>query len=128
MTDLIGKICSAIAQQEGWWAAPSGTSPNTPQRLNNPGDLRAAPWLPHATIVNGYWEADSAAQGIAGLYHQVALNVARGYSLKQLINAWAPAGDGANDPQGYLAHVMAWTGIENADQPLQELLELTKPV
>ncbi len=127
MTNLIGKLCAAIAQQEGWNAPTSaGATPNLPQRNRNPGDLRAAPWLAHATIVNGYWVADSVAQGIAGLYYQVALNVARGYSLRKLITAWAPASDG-NDPQSYLAHVMTWTGIQNADQPLQELLELTKP-
>ena len=121
MTGLLDLICSAIARQEGWWASGS-----RPAKLHNPGDLRAAPWLPVPTIINGYWEAESDAQGIAGLYHQVALDVARGCTLRQLILKWAPSSDG-NDPTAYLEHVMAWTGIVNADAPLASLLELKFP-
>ncbi len=124
MTNLIGKLCAAIAQQEGWNAPTSaGATPNLPQRNRNPGDLRAAPWLAHATIVNGYWVADTVAQGIAGLYHQVALDIARGYTLRCLLNAWAPASD-HNDPASYISNVMRMTGIADADVALQELLEL----
>lgn len=122
MTDPIGSICSAIARMEGWWAEGS-----RPQHNNNPGDLRAAPWITSPKSDGGYWKADGAAQGIAGLYHQVALNIARGYSLGQLIHTWAPASDG-NDPASYLAHVMTWTGIMDAEAPLMNLLELHKPL
>ena len=120
MSCVLESICSAIAKQEGWFD-PSGTT--RPQRNYNPGDLRSAPWLAAPVIEGGYWKAPGAAAGIAGLYHQVALNIARGYSLRKLIQAWAPATDG-NDPDAYLNHVMAATGITNADQPLQELLPL----
>lgn len=121
MTDLLGKLCSAIARMEGFWIADS-----IPAKRHNPGDLRLAPWLPSPKIVGGYWEAESDAQGIAGLYHQVALDIARGCTLRGLINKWAPSSDG-NDPQSYLAHVMTWTGITDADSPLQGMLELAKP-
>lgn len=129
MIALADRICSAIARQEGWWHSsdPASTdATDRPQKLNNPGDLRSAPWLSHPIIESGYWHAASPAQGISGLYHQVCLNIARGMTLRQLINAWAPASDG-NKPTTYLANVMVWTGIPNADQPLQELLELTEP-
>lgn len=121
MFGLIDLICSAIARQEGWWL------PNSiPAKRKNPGDLRAAPWLQHPLIVDGYWEADSPAQGIAGLYHQVALEIARHATLRALINKWAPAAD-HNDPNGYLANVMLWTGIADPDAPLQNWLELKPP-
>ncbi len=119
MTDLLGKLCRAIAQQEGYFA----NGDNLPKRNKNPGDLRAAPWLPSPKIVNGYWVADSDAMGIAGLYHQVALNVARGYTLRKLLQAWAPASDGNNEAT-YLANVMSGTGIYTPDVPLWDLLEL----
>ena len=120
--DLLGLICSGIAFQEGWW-----TPDSRPQRNLNPGDLRAAPWRSAPQFSGGYWKAASEAEGIAGLYHQVALNIARGYSLAQLVNAWAPASDG-NDPTVYLANLMKWTGITDATVPVWNLLTLTKPV
>lgn len=121
MVDLYYKLASAIATQEGYFVF--GTRPGN---LHNPGDLRLAPWLQHPVIENGYWHAESNSQGIAGLYHQIALDIARGYTLRQLINSWAPNGDGANAPGTYLANVLQWTGITNPDQPLQELVEIRK--
>lgn len=118
---IVDLICSAIAKQEGWF--DDVTIPNRPQRNNNPGDLRAAPWLQNFKSDTGYWKADSAGQGIAGLYHQVWLNVARGYSLRKLINVWAPATDG-NDPKVYLDNVMKITGITNPDQVIWDLINL----
>ena len=116
---LIESIASAIATQEGFWVSGS-----IPQTFNNPGDLRAAPWLAAPQVVNGYVKFDSPAQGIAGLFHQIALDVARGWTLRQLIEKWAPPID-SNNTEKYLSNVMAWTNLP-ADQPLQELLEITK--
>lgn len=129
MTALADRICSAIARMEGWWSpSPDSPSPDSrPRKLNNPGDLRAAPWLPKPIIESGYWHAVTPAQGISGLYHQVSLNISRGYSLRKLINVWAPAGDGDNNPTAYLINVMKWAGISDPDQPLEELLELHYP-
>lgn len=123
MIDLIGKIASAIARQEGFFDAID----SRPKIDCNPGDLRAAPWLTHPKQDGGYWRADSDAEGNAGLFHQIALDIARGMTLRQLINSWAPASDGANQPTTYLANVMKWTGIATADAPLWNLLELTPP-
>jgi hypothetical protein len=120
MMGIVDSICSAIAQMEGW-----NIDGSRPRRSNNPGDLRAAPWIANAKMDGGYWKADTPAQGIAGLYHQVTLDIARGYSLKLLIYAWAPASDG-NDPTSYLNHVMQWTGITDPNVPLWNFLELRK--
>lgn len=110
MFGLIDKICSAIATQEGRAFS------------NNPGDLRAAPWIENANVGNGFWIPDSRAQGISGMFHQVALDIARGKSLKQLIEKWAPPNE--NQTAVYLANVKQWTGIDDENQPLQELLEI----
>src|SRR5579862_8104520 len=111
--NILFNLASAIATQEGFFK--TGT---LPQRNNNPGDLRAAPWLAHPVIVNHFWVAGSRAAGVAGLYHQIALCIARGESLRQLINIWAPESDN-NNTSAYLANVAKWTGITNLDEPLQ---------
>jgi|HubBroStandDraft_1064217.scaffolds.fasta_scaffold1458693_1 hypothetical protein len=47
----------------------------------------------------------------------VALRIAEGQSLSQLISAWAPASDG-NATGAYIANVAAWASIPDVDQPL----------
>lgn len=115
---MLEKLCSAIARQEGWFAAGS-----RPQRNNNPGNARKAPWLDKYNVDSGYWKATSAAEGIAGLYYLVALYVARGSTLRQLLAKWAPAADGNSEPV-YLANVVKWTGLD-PDKPLNTYLTLT---
>jgi len=78
MTDLIQRIVEAIIRQEGM-----------PSNWTNPGNLRAAPWLSNPVIHNGFWIPVSRSQGIAGIAHCVALRIAMGENLAQLISAWA---------------------------------------
>jgi hypothetical protein len=119
MVDLLGKLASAIATAEGYFVQGS-----VPQRNNNPGDLRAAPWLTSPKIIGNFFVFATPAQGISGLYHQIALDVSRGLTLRQLIGKWAPPTDG-NDTQNYLQETARRVGITDLDQPLQELLEIT---
>lgn len=118
MTDLIGKLASAIATAEGYFVSGS-----LPARNNNPGDLRAAPWLPNPKIVNNFVVFLSPGAGMAGLYHQIALDIARGASLRSLIQKWAPPTE--NNTQNYLNETARRVGIADLDQPLQELLEIS---
>jgi len=111
MDSIISLIASAIASGEGFFVNGA-----LPQRDNNPGDLRAAPWLAHPVITNGFWVAPTLAAGIAGLYHQIALDIARGYTLRQLITAWAPASDG-NNTENYVNETARRTGLD-PDTPL----------
>src|SRR4051812_42242035 len=120
MTGLLDKLCSAICSMEGWW-----TPGSRPRRNHNPGDLRGAPWLNHPQMDGGYWLASSDAEGIAGLYHQVALDIARGMTAKQLVYAWAPPSDG-NLTARYLTYVCGAVGVE-PDRPLNSYLELVRP-
>ena len=106
MTDFLYKLASAIATEEGFFVAGS-----LPQRMNNPGDIRSAPWLQHPALVHGFWMADSIQQGIAGLYHQLALDVARGWTLTQLIYTYAPPAD-HNRTAEYLANVARMVAID----------------
>lgn len=119
MTDILYKLASAIATAEGYFVSGS-----VPQRNNNPGDLRGAPWLTSPKIVNNFVVFPDTASGVAGCYHQIALDVARGQSLRQLVSRWAPSSDG-NNTANYLAETARRVGITNVDQPLQELLEIT---
>lgn len=127
MIDLIGKLASAIATAEGFFSE----DPNViPRRMNNPGNLRAAPWLPNQKIEKGYWHADSIQQGTAGLYHQIALDIARGMTLRQLVSKWAPASDG-NNTEAYIAETARRVGLTLDPQtkdtpPLWTFLELQR--
>lgn len=117
MKDLLGRLASAIATSEGYFVLGS-----LPRRNNNPGDLRAAPWLENPRIINHFVQFQSPAQGISGLYHQIALDVARGVSLRQLIFKWAPPSE--NNTDNYLKETARRVGISDVEQPLQELLEI----
>jgi hypothetical protein len=106
VNDLIQRIVNAIIRQEGM--SPDNT---------NPGNLRAAPWFLTQVIENGYWKPPSRQAGVAGCAHQVALNIARGYTLTQLISAWAPPSDG-NATATYIQNVKSWANIPNENEPL----------
>src|SRR5271154_1060576 len=96
-SNILFYLASSIASAEGFFVSGS-----LPERNNNPGDLRAAPWLPHPVIQGGFWVASNRAAGVAGLYHQICLSIARGESLRQLISIWAPPSDG-NNTANYIA-------------------------
>lgn len=110
MNDLIQRITSAIFRQEGM-----------PADYSNPGNLRAAPWLPHPSIAKGFWRPDSRAQGIAGAAHVVALHIAEGNSLAQLISIWAPPTE--NNTAGYIANVKQWASIPDEHVPLWNFIQ-----
>jgi hypothetical protein len=110
MNDLIQRIVNAIIRQEGM-----------PAEYFNPGNLRAAPWLSRITIVGGFWNPVSRGQGIAGAAHVVALHIAEGNSLCQLIGIWAPPSDG-NNTLAYIANVKEWAAIPDENAPLYTFL------
>jgi len=134
MSDLISRITNAIFRQEG----ESSTMPN-------PGNLRDAPWFPKglqgrryypvdpntANIVpeflkyssgGGFWVPRSRAEGIAGAAHVVALHIAKGESLRELISAWAPSSD-HNDTETYISNVANWAGIPDTKLPLWNFIQ-----
>ena len=110
MNDLIQRIAYAIIRQEGM-----------PTSNNNPGNLRNAPWLPNPVIVNGYWKPDRRIIGTAGLLHIVALRIAEGKSLAQLITSFAPPTD-KNPTSQYILNVKAWANIQDENVALWNYL------
>jgi len=118
-SNFLFTLASAIATQEGFFSA------GVASRNNNPGDLRNAPWvLPHPVVEGGFWVASSRGAGIAGLYHQIALGIARGESLRQLISIWAPPTE--NNTEAYLANTARRCGITDLDAPLWNNLDVTR--
>jgi hypothetical protein len=106
MNDLIQRIVLAIFRQEGM-----------PSAWTNPGNLRAAPWRVNPPIVAGFWRPATRAEGIAGAAHCVALRIAEGQSLRELIRAWAPESDG-NPTSQYVRNVQDWALIPDVNTPL----------
>ena len=112
---LLDAIVTAIIREEG-----------RPADDTNPGDLRAAPWLPKSDVifkpltVGQFWNPATRAEGIAGAYHVVALHVAELQNLQTLIYIWAPPSE--NNSAKYLSNVMEWAGISDASVPLYQLV------
>lgn len=113
MNDLIQRIVNAMIRQEGRSAVST-----------NPGDLRGAPWLTKPVIQNGFWVPSNRQIGIAGLAHLIALHIAQGNSLRDLIAGhpgvyagFAPAAD-HNDTESYISHVTVWAAINSSEVPL----------
>lgn len=118
-TTFLYRLACSIATAEGFFVSNS-----LPSRMLNPGDERLAPWLPKVNVINGFVKFDSLAQGVAGLYHQLALDVARGYSIRKLIYTYAPPTDG-NNSENYLLETCRRMGIDpktDLDTPLQNFL------
>jgi hypothetical protein len=113
----IESIRAAIMKQEG-----------KPVNATNPGNLRGAPWQ-HATLMHdGFWNPTTVQEGIAGLDHLIALHRAEGNTLTDFIagapgvyEGFAPGADRNNDAV-YIANVMKWTGITDANAPLWDYL------
>jgi hypothetical protein len=117
-TTFLYRLACSFATAEGAFA--SGSLPNTD---NNPGDLRLAPWVQHPVVQGGFWRPTSLAEGIAGLYHQLALDIARGYTMRQLVYTYAPPTDG-NNSSNYLAETLRRMGLftTDADTPVWKFL------
>lgn len=123
--DLTQRIFNAIIKQEGM-----------PADWTNPGNCRDCPWFvysprvngrqyPDGAVVaykNGFWVPRTRAEGIAGGLHVVALRIAEGESLVELITAWAPPSD-SNNTAAYIAHVKKWAKIPNKTVPLWNFIE-----
>lgn len=111
MNDLIQRLTEAIFRQEGM-------GPNHA----NPGNLRGAPWITRPHIERNFWIPVNRKEGIAGAAHVVALRIAMGQSLHQLISAWAPPTDG-NKTEEYIQHMKEWAKIPDENTPLYNYID-----
>lgn len=118
-TTFLYRLACSFATAEGAFSV--GALPNTD---NNPGDLRLAPWVANPVVKGGFWCPTTLAEGIAGLYHQLALDIARGYSLRKLVYTYAPPAD-HNLSENYLVETARRMGIDltkDIDTPLWNFL------
>jgi len=99
------KLAQAIAKMEGF-----GIPGAVPTRDNNPGDLRHSPHSSHdGEGPNDIGIIDTAADGWADLELQLQRDAARGYTMADLIETYAPPTE--NDTQNYLNYVCNSLGI-----------------
>lgn len=108
----------AMARKEGWEPVghPKYAEGTKAYRHNNPGNLRASPFA--YKIVDGYAVFRNEFVGWMALYWdlwkkslgETSTGLGPTSTLRDLIFKWAPTGDG-NDPEKYLADVVAWSGI-----------------
>jgi hypothetical protein len=119
---LIERLAAAIACQEGWFEPLKDGKPNVPQSLNNPGDLMFAGQTGATEDRDpdfAYWHTPQA--GIVGLYRDLLAKIAKGLTLREVIEVWAPPSE--NDTEVYLRNVQTWTGITDATVPLLRYVE-----
>lgn len=124
--NLAWKLVCAIAAQEGWFVAGSRAQQNC-----NPGNLRSLPY-PHddkpVMKMAGYLYCAKPEIGAAQCLCLVAICIAEGESLVQLINRWAPVSDG-NNPGVYIANVARWIGLPvDETQPADRQAALVTPL
>lgn len=111
MLSKFEQLCSAMATKEGWFAP----LPNLPRTNNNPGDLRASP-LNRLKDKYGFVQFKTPEEGIAGLYQQMARYAMMGFTIRQVITAYAPptGPDGGNNTEKYISDVCGWTGLTDS--------------
>lgn len=110
------RLAKLIAQEEGF--GKPGAIPTT---HNNPGDLRHSPHSTHPPgQPNAIGQIDSPEHGWEDLERQLRLFAARGLTLRQMVEIYAPPADHNNTEQ-YLRFVCA--GLFG-DYPVAKALEI----
>lgn len=110
----MSKLAEAIAHEEGFFIPGS-----LPNRDHNPGDLRHSPHSFHPVDPNAIGVIDNDQDGWADLERQLGLYAARGLTVEQCINEYAPPSE--NDSAGYLAYVCRYVGCQPTDLVSQVL-------
>lgn len=99
-------LARLIAKEEGF--GKPGAIPTT---HHNPGDLRHSPHSQHdPSSPDAIGQIDTDADGWADLERQLRIDVARHWTLRQLIETYAPPNE--NNTEAYLAFVCnggGWT-------------------
>lgn len=111
------KLAQLIARQEGF-----GVPGAIPTTHNNPGDLKHSPHSTHPGDPDSIGMIDTVEHGWDDLERQLRLYADRGYTLRQCIEAWAPASDG-NNPGEYLEFVCEGLALP-PETPVSVALEI----
>lgn len=99
-------LARLIAKEEGF-----GLAGTLPTRNHNPGDLRHSPHSVHSSrSPDAIGAIDTDAHGWEDLERQLQIDVGRHWTLRQLIEIYAPPNE--NDTEAYLAFICkggGWT-------------------
>lgn len=112
------KLAKLISKQEGF-----GRAGTIPTLRNNPGDLRHSPNSQHPGDPNAIGTIDTLEHGWEDLERQLRLYAARGLTLRQCIEQYAPPSE--NNTSAYLDFVVAgFFGVVGEETPLAQVLEI----
>jgi hypothetical protein len=116
-TAPIELLANAIATQEGYFAGKD----TLPRKNNNPGNLTAS-ILTRPKDKRGFVIFKSRQEGSAALYNQLTIYAVRGYTIRQMIEKYAPKSDGNNTDQ-YVQQIVDWTGMD-PDRKMMDYLRV----
>jgi hypothetical protein len=97
-------IAAAIQQQEGYYPG------SLAYRNNNPGNLIYAGQYGAVPGEGGFAKFPTYQDGLQALYNQIQLYASRGLTIQGMMDKYAPAGQGSNDPVAYAYNVAAAVG------------------
>jgi len=97
-------IAAAIQQQEGYYPG------SLAYINNNPGNLIYAGQAGATQGQGGFAKFPDYNTGYQALLNQIQLYASRGMTIQQMMNMYAPAGQGGNDPVLYAQNVSAAVG------------------
>lgn len=100
----VNTIAQAIQQQEGYYPGSLAYT------NNNPGNLIYAGQSGAVQGSGGFAKFPDYSTGHQALLNQIQLYASRGMTIQDMMNVYAPAGQGSNDPTAYAATVAAAVG------------------
>ena len=107
----VSTLGAAIQKQEGFYSG----SPSF--RNNNPGNLIASSWTQQqpgytGSDASGFAIFDTLDHGTQAMNALIQNYANRGFTIDQMMAAWAPAGQGNNDPTAYAQAVALAAGVD----------------
>jgi len=97
----VESIAAAIQQQEGYYPG------SLAYINNNPGNLIYAGQAGATRGQGGFAKFPDYTAGLQALWNQIQLYASRGMTIQEMMNVYAPAGQGGNDPVLYAQNVAA---------------------
>lgn len=113
----VNSIAQSIQQQEGYYPG------SLAYINNNPGNLIYAGQSGATRGANGYAAFSSYSAGYQALLNQIQLYASRGMTIQDMMNVYAPAGQGSNDPVAYAQTIAQSVGAS----PGTPLVSLDSP-
>lgn len=110
----VNTIAQAIQQQEGYYPGSLAYT------NNNPGNLIYAGQSGASQGASGFAKFPDYSTGYQALLNQIQLYASRGMTIQDMMNVYAPAGQGSNNPVAYATTIAASLGV-SPDTPLTDL-------